>query len=278
MLSVLLGYGVFSFFSTAYFSDTGRYIWNAHIEYEWLRALYQMISYISIIAVIVSYQSIKESHRKEKENVLLAEQVASMQSHIREVESLYRDIRGLKHDMGNHVMVLENLVQKNEQQEAVRYLSELKKQLDETGTEVKSGNPVTDVVLTEKQKEAVGKGIAFVCDFHYPEGTKINAFDVSVIVNNAVSNAIEAAEKCDKPYVHIKSYRKKNAYMIEVSNNFMGDIVLSEENGLPESTKNGSEHGFGLLNIRKVAQRYFGDIDIVQDGDKFILSIMLMVE
>lgn len=237
-----------------------------------------MISYISIIAVIVSYQSIKESHRKEKENVLLAEQVASMESHIREVESLYRNIRGLKHDMGNHVMILENLVQKNEQQEAARYLSELKKQLNETGTEVKSGNPVTDVVLTEKQKEAVGKEIAFVCDFHYPEGTKINAFDVSVIVNNAVSNAIEAAEKCDKPYVHIKSYRKKNAYMIEVSNNFMGDIVLNEENRLPESTKNGSEHGFGLLNIRKVAQRYFGDIDIVQDGDKFILSIMLMVE
>lgn len=278
LLSVLLGYGVFSFFSTAYLSDTGRYIWNAHIEYEWIRALYQMISYISIIAVIVSYQSIKESHRKEKENALLAEQVASMESHIREVESLYRDIRGLKHDMGNHVMVLENLVQKNEQQEAVRYLSELKKQLDETGTEVKSGNPVTDVVLTEKQKEAVGKEIAFVCDFHYPKGTKINAFDVSVIVNNAVSNAIEAAEKCDKPYVHIKSYRKKNAYMIEVSNNFMGEIVLDEENGLPESTQNGSEHGFGLLNIRKVVQRYFGDIDIVQDEDKFILSIMLMVE
>ena len=58
----------------------------------------------------------------------------------------------------------------------------------------------------------------------------------------------------------------------------MGEIVLGGADGLPESTKNGSEHGFGFLNIRKVAQRYFGDIDIVQDGDKFILSIMLMVE
>lgn len=278
LLSVLLGYGVFSFFSTAYLSDTGSYIWNLHVEYEWIRALYQMISYISIIAVIVSYQNIKESHRKEKENALLAEQVASMESHISEVEVLYRDIRGLKHDMGNHVMVLENLVQKNEQQEAVRYLSDLKKQLDETVTEVKSGNPVTNVILTEKQKEAAGKGIAFVCDFHYPEGTKINAFDVSVIINNAVANAIEAAEKCGKPYVHIKSYRKKNAYIIEVSNNFMGEIVLDEESGLPESTKSGSEHGWGLVNIHKVAQRYFGDIDIEQAGDKFVLSIMLMVE
>jgi hypothetical protein len=63
-----------------------------------------------------------------------------------------------------------------------------------TDTGVKSGNPVTDVILTEKQKEAKNRGIAFVSDFHYPEETKINAFDVSVILNNAVGNAIEAAE------------------------------------------------------------------------------------
>lgn len=278
LLSVLLGYGVFSFFSTAYLSDTGRYIWNIHMEYEWIRALYQMISYISIIAVIVFYQKIKESHRKEKENALLAEQAASMESHISEVNALYCDIRGLKHDMGNHVMVLENLVRKNEHKEAVRYLEKLKERLEEAGTEVKSGNPVTDVILTEKQREAERKGIDFVCDFHYPEGTKINAFDVSVILNNAVSNAIEAAEKCNHPYVHIKSYRKKNAYMIEVINRFSGWLVLNEESGLPESTKKESGHGFGLVNIRKVAQRYFGDIDIEQDGDEVRLCIMLMVE
>lgn len=278
LLSVLLGYGVFKFFSSAYLSDTGRYIWNVHLEYEWIRALYQIISYISIIAVIVFYQSIKENHRKEKENAVLAEQISSMESHISEVEALYRDIRGLKHDMGNHVTILENLIRKKEQQEASNYLSKLKEQLAKIDTEIKSGNPVTDVVLTEKQKEAKENGIVFVCDFHYLQGTKINAFDVSVILNNAVGNAIEAATGCDNPYISIKSYRKKNAYMIEVENSFMENLVIDKESGLPESTKNGKEHGFGLLNIRKVSQKYFGDIDIKQDGNKFRLSIMLMVE
>jgi sensor histidine kinase YesM len=277
-LLVLLGYGSFSFFSNSYVADTGQYIWNIHSEYEWITALYQMISYIAIITVIVFYQNIKESHRREKENAVLAEQIISMENHISEVELLYRDIRSLKHDMGNHVTVLENLVRNNEQQEAAKYLSELKEQYLKTDTGVKSGNPVTDVILTEKQKEAKNRGIAFVSDFHYPEETKINAFDVSVILNNAVGNAIEAAAGCDKPYVHIKSYRKNNAYMIEVSNNFSGNLIMNEESGLPESTKEGEEHGYGLLNIRKVAQKYYGDIDTTQDRDEFRLSIMLMLE
>lgn len=275
--SVLLGYGIFNFISNTYFLDTGSYIQNVHAEFEWIQTLYQVISYLAILAAIAFYQSIQKDHRREKENAVLSGQIESMKAHIREVEALYRDVRGLRHDMGNHVMVLKSLVQKNEAQEAARYLSALEKQLDDVGMEVKSGNPVTDVILTEKKKEAEQKGIAFSCDFHYPDGTKINAFDVSVILNNAASNAIEAAEKCDAPYVHIKSYRKKNAYMIEVRNRFAGELTLDEESGLPESTKTGAEHGFGLANIRKVAQSYFGDIEIGQEGDEFRLSILLMV-
>jgi sensor histidine kinase YesM len=66
--------------------------------------------------------------------------------------------------------------------------------------------------------------------------------------------------------------------MIEVINNFSGTLIMNEESGLPESTKEGQEHGYGLLNIRKVAQKYYGDIDTTQDRDEFRLSVMLMVE
>ena len=31
----------------------------------------------------------------------------------------------------------------------------------------------------------------FRCDFHYPTGSDINAFDISVILNNALQNAVE---------------------------------------------------------------------------------------
>lgn len=275
---VLLGYIAFIFFSNVYLADFGKYIWRVHPQYTWIEVLYQILSFMGIIASIIFYQNIKENYRKEKENVVLSGQIADIKRHISEMEALYANIRGLKHDMGNHVMAVENLFLKNEKEEAIGYLSRIKKELAEMTTGIKTGNPVTDVILAEKQKEAKEKGIDFWCEFYYPEGTNIDVFDISVLLNNALDNAIEAAKVCGKPYIHIKSWRRKNIYMIEVRNNFSGILIMDDERGLPESTKGGEENGFGLANIRKVAQKYFGDIDIRQNEEEFVLSVLFVAE
>ena len=149
----------------------------------------------------------------------------------------------------------------------------------ESVSEIRTGNPVTDVVLMEKQKEAKEKGIAFQCQFSYPVHTNVNAFDISVILNNALANAIEAAEGCEPAFVTIYSYRKKNAYMVEVRNSIKENVVLDKETSLPQTSKKDKEnHGFGLVNIRKVAQKYYGDFAIEQKENCFMLTILLMVE
>jgi len=43
----------------------------------------------------------------------------------------------------------------------------------------------------EKLREAKEKQIRFISDFHYPGDTKLNAFDLSVILNNALDNCME---------------------------------------------------------------------------------------
>ena len=279
LLMVLLGYFTFSFFSNAYEMDTGNYIWNVHTEYSILITAYQLVSFSVILIAIVIQQKTKEKQREEKENIRLAEQIESMKKHIAEVEKLYSDIRGLKHEMGNHIMVMETLYLKQEKEEFQKYLLELKGKWKESVSEIRTGNPVTDVVLMEKQKEAKEKGIAFQCQFSYPVHTNVNAFDISVILNNALANAIEAAEECEPAFVTIYSYRKKNAYMVEVRNSIKENVVLDKETSLPQTSKKDKEnHGFGLVNIRKVAQKYYGDFAIEQKENCFMLTILLMVE
>ena len=148
-----------------------------------------------------------------------------------------------------------------------------------------SGNPVTDVILQEMQDEARRRQIDFKTDFHYPAGSNVNAFDLSVILNNALQNALEYADKSNHPVVSIISYCRGNAYMIEVSNSFTGNLKWDEESGLPmtskgqtEKSKTGAIHGYGLSNIRRVALKYSGDIAVdVKDG-MFCLCVLLMVE
>ena len=66
--------------------------------------------------------------------------------------------------------------------------------------------------------------------------------------------------------------------MIEVRNSFTGKLVTDKDSGLPESAKGGNGHGFGLKNMRKVAGRYHGDIDVRQEGNGFVLTVMMMLE
>ncbi len=290
--SVMAGYWIINFYSRIYEKDLGQYIEDNHFEFIWLRALYMAISFAALLVVILSYQRIKDGQRKEKEDAVFSRQMEDMKRHMEEIERLYFDIRSLKHDMANHVMLLERLYGKEgsgEEQdggqiervrgrkEAAEYMTKLKAHVEESVLEMKSGNPVTDVILREKRKEAEAKGIAFRTDFHYPQDTNVEAFDLSILLNNAINNAIEAAQTCRESFISVQSYRRRNAYMIEVWNSCDGVRAVDEESGLPYSTKKEPGHGFGLATMRKVAQRYHGDIDVRQDGESFILSIMIMV-
>lgn len=278
-LSVMLGYFICVFYSETYLQDMRQYIWNVHTEYDWVLVLYQVFSFAAILVSVRFYQSIRESLRKEKETMILSEQLEHTRRHIKEMERLYTNIRGMQHDMGNHMMILEKLLLKNESKEAENYLAHLREQLAESTPEIVSGNPVTDIILIEKQKEAREKGIAFQCCFHYPKSMGIDAFDLSVILVNALTNAIEGAAECEVPYVKLSSSRNRNVFMIEIENSFRKRLILNTESGLPETTKASKEsHGFGLLNIRNIARKYWGDVDIDQDGQCFLLSVMLMAK
>ncbi len=309
LMTVVVGYLTFSWFSNMYVEETGSYIWNNHEEYSVFETVYQVVSCASLFVMLIAYQKIKNKQQEEKENAILEKQMEDMKSHIAEVERLYDDIRGLKHDMGNHIQVLEQLFLKKETAELEHYFSELKEKWSEStagmqdaasmrgtvgirstagmrGTAgirstagIKSGNPITDIILTQKQKEASEKGITFVCGFHYPSETRVEVFDISVILNNALENAIRGVDGCDKPMITVRSYRKKNAYMIEIENCIREKVKLDEQTGFPVSTKENQEnHGFGLSNIRKIVQKYYGAVDITQSENTFLLSIMLMVK
>ena len=247
--------------------------------YYILTVLFYAVSVIAIVVAIVLYQDIKAKQKENRQAEYLAMQIENIRQHIEQVESFHQNIRSMKHDMTNHVLTLERLYEENKAKEAMAYGTELKTALSEMTGEITSGNAVTDVILRERQREAEKLQICFHSEFYYPKDTDINAFDISVILNNALQNAIEHAAESKTPYLSIRSYHKNNAYMIEVRNSFDGNLQWDMESGLPVTSKEKADgHGYGLLNIRRVARKYSGDIAIdVKDGD-FCLSVMLMMK
>lgn len=270
------GYGILQYYLMIYERDTGKNLIDTYGFYGALSFLHYLISIVAILVVIVMFQNWKEMQEEQRGQELVLNQISDMKKHIEGVEKLYRDIRSMRHDMGNHIQTLEHLVAHNNMDDATEYLEHLKNEWDEVSPEIKTGSPVIDVILMEKLREAKERQIRFLSDFHYPQNTKLNAFDLSVIMNNALNNCMENVSG-DDPYISISSFRKNSIFMITIKNSFVGHLNFGDSD-LPETTKFGKEHGMGLNNIRRVARMYMGDISLEQGNEEVILSIMMQVE
>lgn len=270
------GYGILQYYLMIYERDTGKNLIDTYGFYGALSFLHYLISIVAILVVIVMFQNWKEMQEEQRGQELVLNQISDMKKHIEKVEKLYRDIRSMRHDMGNHIQTLEHLVAHNNMDDAAEYLEHLKNEWDEVSPEIKTGSPVIDVILMEKLREAKERQIRFLSDFHYPQNTKLNAFDLSVIMNNALNNCMENVSG-DDPYISIYSFRKNSIFMITIKNSFGGHLNFGDSD-LPETTKSGREHGMGLNNIRRVARMYMGDISLEQGNEEVILSIMMQIE
>ncbi len=144
-----------------------------------------------------------------------------------------------------------------------------------------TGNAVTDVILNDKCRRAEKAGIRFEADFRY--GGEIPVFDLGIILNNLLDNAIEACEKMEpgKGFIRLALKRKKQFLLLNVENSFDGAVPIRKGRPLPATTKQSilpdivTEHGIGLENVRDIAERYFGGVNIKVKGDVFHVTVML---
>ena len=277
-VAIIAGYWIFSFLSDAYFNTVKEHVSDRYPIYDGLRGLFGFIAFLATISVIYSYQKIKQSRDDQLQNALVSKQVEELSVHVHSIEKLYAEIRGIKHDINDHIMVLGNLLEKGDNASAVTYLKEWHDGFPAMDINAGTGNPVTDIVISEKRREAEESGIGFIEEFHYPITGKVEAIDIAVILNNALANAVRASKECSGSTIEVRSRKNNNAYLIQVKNTFSGELSLNTDTGLPETSKDDKEsHGYGLKNIKRITEKYYGTIQLEQKEDTVIFTAMLMI-
>lgn len=236
------------------------------------------------ISSVVLFQKLVQLGEEERKRAILENQMVQMQREIEEIQDIYADMRGLRHDMKSHLESIAAVIRRisgKDQEELDSYIEKMETTVSRLDFAYRTGNPITDVILHQKKQEAEKQNISFEADFIYPDKLQIDVYDIAVILNNALENAIEACRKTEgNKQIKIHSYVKSSLFFIEVENDFSEDIVIEEESGLPVSSKeNGKLHGIGISNIQRCAKKYMGDIDIVISDTggrkKFSLTVMM---
>ncbi len=257
-------------------------------------SLYLIIPMTALVllgAIVFSfriYQDMAALQEERAEKIILENQITQMQSSMVEMEHLYDGIRSVKHDMKNHMAVLQNLLRKRdsgEDEEIRQYFEDMCQSVEQLDSRVHTGNAVSDAVVGSKFRYAAKKVKGIRLDakgFMLADAVSIKAYDMGIILNNGLDNAVEACIKMREKqpdaeaYITIRSFRAKNMFFIEIENSFDGMALARKDSGLPISTKEDKEvHGIGLKNIRKCAVKYGGDMDCIVKGNRFILSVMV---
>ena len=244
-----------------------------NIPADGYRFIFYLTAYAMQLIMIITYQKMKDDERKRHQTDIIATQIQEMKNHLEQVELLYKEAQSLRHDMGNHIQVMEHLIEADNNREAINYLSRMKEEHINITPVIKTGNPVTDIILQEKMRDAEGRSISCYFDYYYPTKNQIDAFDMSIILSNLLDNCIESANG-DNPEIKVLSKQVEDVYILNIENTFHGHLVINQDTGLPISSKCAG-HGIGLQNVMRVLKKYGGNLVLEQEKNKIIVSIML---
>lgn len=259
------------------------YYSSVYDRYPVTNILMPLANFLLLASIVVSavlFGQLMSYNEERLKRRLLEAQIAGMEKEITEIKAVYSDIRGLKHDMHNHISNISHYVNSvvgREDKTLSEYLGQMEKTVEKLDFSIDTGNPITDIIIHRRAQEAGKKGIIFKYDFVFPKKLDIDVFDIGVILDNALENCIAACEKAKgERNIYLSSYLKGSLMFIETENTFDRKIVINPETGLPFSSKENSDCvGLGLSNIKRCAEKYKGDIDIDVNGDRFNLIVML---
>lgn len=196
-------------------------------------------------------------------------------THYQEVENMYRQMRGWRHDYRNHIQTVRALAENGDLDAVKKYLDGLELDLNTVDTVIKTGNAMADAILNSKISLARAKKIEVHVDAHIPVKLKMSELDLCVILGNLFDNAIEASMKLPENGRMIRVYMDmKNTQLYISFTNFTAAGKL-QKIGKVFRTSKGKGHGFGLVRIDEIVERLGGYLSRNLEEGAFTTEILI---
>lgn len=208
---------------------------------------------------------------------LAAYQRELIEIHYAEVENMYRQMRGWRHDYRSHIQVMKAHAAQGDWAAVGAYLDALETDLAAVDTVVKTGNPMADAILNSKISLARSKHIQVQADASVPVALSISELDLCVILGNLFDNAIDASLALPEGKRLIRVYVDRKGSQLYISfTNFTASGKQRKSGGRFQTTK-GEGHGFGLQRIDAIVERLGGWLSRNSEDGAFTTEILLPV-
>lgn len=239
---------------------------------------------ITIVLIVVAYigvflkllhdanQHMAVQHSWQIREVAYRQQLEQIKNY----ESLYEQIKSDRHDFHHHLNCIYGLVEMNHYQELQAYVENLTKKNLQMQVFFECSNPYLSALLHYKYQEGKQKGINIQFDIRLVDSLKVDPLDLSIIVGNALDNAIESCEAIGtQTFLKLELLTIKNQLRINLENSCNESFQTFEYQKRMTSKHDADNHGYGLQNIDYIVQKYDGLMKMRSEKGVFMLQIQM---
>lgn len=182
-----------------------------------------------------------------------------------------------KHNLLNEFIVLKELIAGGKYKDAVKYIDEAIDSSHSAEHISSTGNSTVDAIINFKYSVARAYGIEFYLKIFIPEEIPVEQKDMGVVLGNALDNAIEAVKNCKskEKKIEIALGIKKEAWILVMKNPYEKEIRTSRTGELVSNKPDQKKHGYGMKSIKKISEKYHGEVIVDMDGGLFSLTVIL---
>ncbi len=259
------------FIAILFFEMTGYY--KSYGEsYVWYNILY-IISTICVVLCVLFF-IIKIFSLTYQQNEILR-QFNEQRIYSEKMLKGDENLRRFRHDYRNHMIVINALLEDGSTDRAREYISAMNADINGVLKKISTGNFVADAIINNKSVIAASDGNKIEFDGQFPE-KGIADEDICTILSNALDNALEATNKIDgECIISVEAAVRNRNFLLSISNPVSEKVKIGKNNTVKTTKKNRSEHGIGTKNIKRVADKYKGNMLLSCENNVFCFEIRL---
>jgi len=231
------------------------------------------------LLVVYLFDHLRKLYRKHSRILTLELQNQAYEKQIEVFRQSEEKISSLRHDMRNHIICMQQMLQAGESGALQDYLVKMTDEMQPQDRFSATGNALLDGLVNLKL------GIArqmlkakITCDLRVGKEIGIEQMELCMILGNLLDNALQALDKCEGDRELVFSMEEnKGMLLIRIENSYTGKLQKRGEIFI--STKEDKQrHGIGLKNVKRIVDKYNGEMKIRHTDRYFIVEMLLFLQ
>lgn len=229
------------------------------------------VSYVVVLRYVESDSKRKDIYWK---NVIFESYIKGLENQFYLLQQSENSLKILRHDLRHYSSMLSLLLEQGEYEEVKKVIAHVNHMAEEHRVRKYCKNLIVNTIISKMMERAEQYQIQVNLDLGITKEIPVNDYEFTAVIANLFENAIICVRdyQKEKRYIDIKIHCNEERLLVQMQNEYEGEVALDPVNGLPKSRK-GENHGLGMQSFQAFSEKIGGDFTCVCKDGVFLLML-----